>query len=71
MLSTAQALKEWDRVVKLLSEVKGASVQDCGQPAMCDQWVGESVQTLSRELASPIATWKQLLKKQVSTLGNQ
>jgi hypothetical protein len=69
MLSTAQALAEWERVLKQLAEVKAhaAAHPDSPMPTSLETMLNGSVVVLSRELASPVATWKQLLKKKVST----
>ena len=68
MLSTAQALKEWDSVLKLLSDMKAHAATHPGQdlPNRLKQQVGDRFKASEKELASPITTWKQLLKKKVS-----
>jgi hypothetical protein len=70
MLSTTQALKEWDSVLKLLAEVKAHAAAHPNQQSMPINLEGQlagSVAALSKELASPHVMWKQLLKKKVST----
>jgi hypothetical protein len=70
MLSTAQALTEWERVLKQLAEVKAHAAAHPDNPMPCqplETRLNGSVVVLSRELASPVATLKQLLKKKVST----
>jgi hypothetical protein len=70
MLSTAQALKEWDTVLKLLAEVKAhAAAHPTVRPlpANLQDRLGNSSGALLKDLASPVATWKQLVRKKVST----
>jgi hypothetical protein len=68
MLSTAQALKEWERVLKLLTEIKVHVVAHPDTrtlPASLDRRRTESRLAVSKQLASPVATWKHLLKTKV------
>jgi hypothetical protein len=68
VLSTAQALKEWDTVLKLLAEVKAHAAAHptvTPLPANLAGRLSSSNQALSRELAAPAVSWKQLLKKKV------
>jgi hypothetical protein len=70
MLSTAQALKEWDSKVKLLAEVKAYAAAHPNQNSMPSNLRSQLVRTslaLARDLASAVATWKQMLKNKVST----
>ena len=69
MLSATQALKEWDTVLKLLAEVKAyaaAHPNEQSMPANLEAQLDASIKVLTKELASPHATWKQLLRKKVS-----
>ncbi len=69
MLSTVKALKEWDRVLKLLSEVKAYVAEhpnDLVLPTAIEDRVDESVQAVWIDMANPMATWKQLLKRKVN-----
>ncbi len=72
MLSTAQALKEWDSIHKVLDEIKAHVAADpsCASvPQSMFEWLNSSPLLSQDVLASPLATWKQLLKKQVSKAG--
>jgi hypothetical protein len=74
MISTKQALKEWDRILKLLAEVKAhaaAHPDNRVLPASLASLLNQSVEVLAQELASPVATWKQLLKAKVGNMGFQ
>lgn len=70
MLSTAQALKEWDSVLKLLAKIK-ADAAHPNQHSLPNNWLNlrrqldEAINALAMRLASPNVTWKQLLKKKV------
>lgn len=68
MLSTAQVLKEWERVLKLLAQVNAhaaAHPDSHDLPAPLETMLHESAEALSKQLASPVATWKHLLKAKV------
>jgi hypothetical protein len=70
MLSTAQALHEWDGFLKMLSKVKAqvaANPRVFTMPPSLDRSFSSSGATLMRGLTSPVATWQQLIDKQVST----
>lgn len=70
MLSIAQAVREWEGVLKLLSKVKAQIAANPGtftMPASLESGFSSSTDVLLRGLASPVATWKQLLEKEVST----
>lgn len=70
MLSTAEALREWASVLKMLSKTKAQVAANPGaftMPASLDKSFSGSARVLVRGLASPVSTWKQLLDKQVST----
>jgi hypothetical protein len=76
MLSTAQALQalqalhsEWEGVLKLLTEVKAHVVAHPDEPILPAPLVGrssESAAAVQTQLASHVATWKQLLSSKVS-----
>jgi hypothetical protein len=69
MLSTSHALKEWDSVPKVLAEVKAYAAAHPEQPTLpadLESQLEKSADALLKQLASPHATWKQLLKKKVS-----
>jgi hypothetical protein len=73
MLSTRHALKEWDSVRELLADIQAYAAVHPGQslPANlnhCSQRVRLSMAAFSRALASPLATWQQLLEKEVICL---
>jgi hypothetical protein len=67
MLSTNQALKQWDSVLKLLAGIKAHVAAHPGQnlPENLLRHMHGSFEALSQDLALPAATWKQLLKKKV------
>jgi hypothetical protein len=67
MLSTNQALMEWERVLKLLAQVKAhAAAPDSHElPTPLETLLHESAEAFSKHLASPVATWKHLLKAKV------
>jgi hypothetical protein len=68
MLSTAQALKEWDSVLKLLAKIKADAAAHPNQhslPNNLRRQLDEASNALAMRLASPNVTWKQLLKKKV------
>jgi hypothetical protein len=67
MLSTTQALKEWEGVIKLLAEIKAARPYQNSMPANLAQRFTQSLHVPSKGLASPAPTWRQLLQKKVST----
>jgi hypothetical protein len=70
MLSKAQAVKEWETSLKVLAEIQAHAAAHPNQPTTPSHLTNKlsmSGVSLSRELASPVATWKQLLKKQVGT----
>ena len=73
MLSTAQALQEWDNVLKLLNEARLHAAAHPDQQTLPEGLVtcmASSMTVLnerSRGLASPVATWKQMLKLKVTT----
>jgi hypothetical protein len=71
MLSTAQALQGWDRVLSVLADVKAGAAAHPGQPMPVNlsQRVLDSMHAVSGELASPVATWMHMLKQEVSTIG--
>jgi hypothetical protein len=79
MLSTTQHQKEWASVVKLLAKLKAHAAAHPSQPMPRDlkQERQSSFETLARDRTPPVATWKHLLKKQVSvgvgllTVANQ
>jgi hypothetical protein len=76
MLSTAQAVKEWDTVLKLLNEARSHAAAHPDQqtlPEGLEARMARSVYVLnerSRGLASPHATWKQMLKQKVGTAAS-
>jgi hypothetical protein len=64
MLSTAQALQEWDTVLKLLHEIKQHAAAHAGPWCVSrslEARMQDSVDALGREVASPVAVWEQLL----------
>lgn len=65
MLGTAQAVKEWDDVIKLLAGIKAAHLNQRNTPANLARGFANSNSTLAQNLASPLTTWKQLLQKEV------
>jgi hypothetical protein len=68
MLSTAQALQEWDNVRKLLIEIRShaaAHPNDKALPTTLRDQMDSTLVPLSSKLASPVATWKRLLKHKV------
>lgn len=70
MLSTAQAVKEWETSLKVLAEIQAhiaAHPNQTTTPSHLISKLNLIGVALSCELACPIATWKQLLKQQVST----
>lgn len=68
MLSTAQALTEWDTVLKSLADLKAHAAAHPDQPPPLNviDRLNHAGFSLEKDLASPLATWKQLLKKKVS-----
>jgi hypothetical protein len=71
MLSTAQALKEWNSIPKLLAVVKTYAAAHPDQPTLpgeLESQLGKSADALLKPLSSPHATWKQLLKNKVSKM---
>jgi hypothetical protein len=66
MLSTAEALQEWDNVLKLLADIKAAPPDQHIKPAQLAHRINDSNAALGQDLATPIATWEQLLQKQVN-----
>jgi hypothetical protein len=72
MLSTTQALKEWDSVLKLLADIKTHAAAHPEQPTIpivLECRVTLTVDALSRELASPVATWNQPLERLQKKVG--
>jgi hypothetical protein len=69
MLSTSQALTEWQTVLKALAYLKPAAAQAdrYNLPEQHRDPLNNSLYALAEGLLSPVATWKQLLKKKVST----
>jgi hypothetical protein len=73
MLSTAQALQEWDNVLKLLNEARSHAAAHPDQQTLPEGLVARMTSSTtvlnerSRGLASPVATWKQMLKLKIST----
>ena len=65
MLSTAQALQEWDKVLKLLVAIKAADPDQLNNPASLADRMDNSNIALAQGLASPVTTWEQLLQNQV------
>jgi hypothetical protein len=65
MLSTTQALQEWDKVLKLLVAIKAAPPDQLNNPASLANRINNSNSALAQGLASPVTTWAQLLQKQV------
>jgi hypothetical protein len=73
MLSTRHALKEWDSVRELLADIQACAAVHPSQSLPTNlnarsQRVRHSMAAFSRALASPSATWQQLLEKEVSFL---
>jgi hypothetical protein len=71
MLSTAQDQKEWERAHTLLVEIRAhaaAHPDDPALPTSLAKRVDDSMHSLSRGFASPVATCKQLLKTKVGKL---
>lgn len=70
MLSTAQALKEWENVLKLLADIKANAAANPHQkktPSSLTVPLQNCFDALDRILASPVATWRELMRKEVST----
>lgn len=70
MLSTTQALKEWDKVLKLLADLKANAAAHPNQgstPQALAQRLKHCREALNTEWASPVATWRELVQKQVRT----
>ncbi len=67
MISTSQALKEWDSILKLLADIKShaAHPNNLTLPTSLDDVVANSNAALQRHIETPIPTWQQLVKKQV------
>lgn len=71
MLSTTQALQEWDNVRKVLNEFRShaaARPHDKALPKDLTDRMDSSFVLLAKGLVSPVATWKQLLKQKLPYL---
>jgi hypothetical protein len=72
MLSTAQAHKHWEAVLKCLAEIKARAATHLEQldvPFQVKAQLKVSAAFLARELTTPVASWKQLLKQQVRDIN--
>ena len=70
MLSTAQALRQWEGVLSILSEVKEFTATHPKQPipSLAGRLSASCVEA-TKDLASPHVTWKKLLQSKVGTCG--